>query len=174
LSALIDNDALKTTLTGSTAEEAGTPPEQIVAIGGRYDETPRSLSDGEHAQIALTPEGRILVEFMAQTFQIVVNQTVSAGATLTSGWIEGNGYNAVGIFVDFAPGELAPWSYRLHVSPNKNSWTHHPDTVMAVEKLGRPIALLHTIGHARWLRFAFTNRDESDIQGLNVWFQLVF
>src|SRR5690606_7275928 len=48
LAGTVDAGAQKVTLSGSSAAEGGPPPTQIVAVGGRYDETPRALQSGQH------------------------------------------------------------------------------------------------------------------------------
>src|SRR5690606_3609518 len=172
LAGIVSDGAAKVTLSGSSAAEGGSPPTQIVAVGGRYDATPRALQSGQHGAIALSPEGRVIVEMVAQSFRLFTGQMITAGASAATPYIEVNGYNKLGVFVH--ADQPTNHEFDVEMSPNQ-VWY-----MAAYSSASRPKAsnaynnaASVQLGIAQYARVRVFNTGSTDRQ-FDVWVTLVF
>ena len=162
-------------LKGSSASEGGAPPAQILAVGGRYDATPRLLSKGQFGAIALSPEGRVIVETIAQSCKLLDSVAVAAGATVETAFVPVNGYTQAGLFVhhDLGPQEFN-WEVSIYVSPTgTQAYYAVPDGATPKTFTRRITAFTIPIGYTGFVRFRYTNKASNDVT-LNLWMQLLF
>lgn len=164
--------AQEVTVSGASAAEGGTPPINILAVGGRYDATPRSLSDGQHGAMALSLEGRPIVEMQSQQFN-VMNQDIAPSATVKTDWVDVNGYNKIGLFIHIS--SATNWKYRVEVSPDGDGfYMYHPTTGEGVEKTStNGLTELIDGGYTRHMRLVITNQGAVE-RRFRAWMQLVF